>query len=181
MEVKKVQLFPRILAILVLVLTACLVSLDTQTKLVFNILEKKATFKDLDALFVLVHVVSVAAGHHLLQLGLKFITANRLKESSKTSLYLYLKWFCFVFDQVMVYLVFATWSAALQASMLAVTGSESLQWMKVCNIFTRFCYQISGGLVCGFFAWFIMAIVSSISAFSLFCLYSPHHFMLLKP
>ncbi|KAL9662225.1 hypothetical protein QQ045_027057 [Rhodiola kirilowii] len=52
MEVKKVQLFLRILAILVLVLTACLVSLDTQTKLVFNILEKKATFKDLDALFV---------------------------------------------------------------------------------------------------------------------------------
>lgn len=40
----------RVSAILVLVLTACLVALDTQTKVVFVSIEKKATYKDLNAL-----------------------------------------------------------------------------------------------------------------------------------
>uniref|UniRef100_A0A7N0SWW8 CASP-like protein n=1 Tax=Kalanchoe fedtschenkoi TaxID=63787 RepID=A0A7N0SWW8_KALFE len=166
MDVKRMQLVLRAVAVLVLVLTACLVGLDSQTKLVFGILEKKATFRDLDALFVLVHVVSVAAGYNLVQLGQEIATRNRSEgRSSSSSFYLYLNWVCFFFDQVAVYLVFAANCAALEASMLAVTGAERLQWMKLCDTFTRFCFQMGGGLVCGFIACFVMAAISSYVSF----------------
>lgn len=44
------EVYLRVSAILVLVLTACLVALDTQTKVVFLSIEKKATCRDLNAL-----------------------------------------------------------------------------------------------------------------------------------
>ncbi|CAI9779642.1 unnamed protein product [Fraxinus pennsylvanica] len=78
------------------------------------------------------------------------------------------------------YIVFAANSAAAQASMLAVTGESSFQWMKVCNRFTRFCIEIGGALLCGYFASIFMVVISSVSAYNLFRFYSPKQFLLLK-
>lgn len=79
-----------------------------------------------------------------------------------------------------VYLTFATNSAAFEASMIALTGTEALQWMKVCNRYTRFCIQIGGALLCGFLASILMALISTASAYKLFRMYSPKSFLRLK-
>eukprot|EP00262_Sarcandra_glabra_P010059 TRINITY_DN2493_c0_g1_i3.p1 TRINITY_DN2493_c0_g1~~TRINITY_DN2493_c0_g1_i3.p1 ORF type:complete len:102 (+),score=3.69 TRINITY_DN2493_c0_g1_i3:56-361(+) len=70
------------------------------------------------------------------------------------------------------YVSFVANSAAAQASILAITGASPLEWTKVCNIYTRFCEQIAGGILCGYAASLIMAVVSSLSAFNLYRLYS---------
>lgn len=83
--------------------------------------------------------------------------------------------------QAVVYITFAANTAAVAASVLAITGADNFAWMKLCNKYTRFCIQIGGALLCGYFASIFMAILSSISAFNLFRLYSPKQFLLLKP
>lgn len=82
--------------------------------------------------------------------------------------------------QVAAYVVFGASTAALQESALAITGEKSFQWMKLCNRFTRFCFQIGGALVCGYIAVVLMAITASLSAFSLFRIYSPKQFLVPK-
>ncbi|CAB4262258.1 unnamed protein product [Prunus armeniaca] len=138
----------------------------------------KATFRDLKALLVLVYVVSVAAGYNLLQLG-KCSKSAWYKENLKGS-NIYVAWLCFLLDQVAVYVTFGANSAALEASVLAIKGAQDFQWMKLCNKYTRFCFQIGGALACGYVACILMAWISLISAFNLFRLYSPKKFLLLK-
>lgn len=76
-----------------------------------------------------------------------------------------------VIFQAAVYATFATTLAALQGSLVAVTGIHSLQWSKLCNIYTRFCVQVGGSLVCSSMASLAMALLSSVSAYRLFRLY----------
>lgn len=85
-----------------------------------------------------------------------------------------------IFKQLAAYITFAANSAAFEAAFLAVTGANELQWMKLCNRFTRFCIQIGGALICGFLSSLLMAVISSISAFNLFRLYSPKRLLLFK-
>jgi len=82
--------------------------------------------------------------------------------------------------QLAAYTTFAAHSAALQHSVLGITGAKVFQWMKWCNRFTRFCFQIGGALTCGYIASVLMVMISFISAFNLFRLYSPKHFLRLK-
>ncbi|XP_061361704.1 CASP-like protein 2C1 [Gastrolobium bilobum] len=172
------EVYLRVSAILVLVLTACLVAFDTQTKVVLLTIEKKATYKDVNALKILVYITSAAAGYNMLQLckhSLSAYSGGNPKGSSIS-----MAWICFLLDQIAVYMTFATNSAALEASVLAITGSEALQWMKVCNKFNRFCIQIGGALLCGYVASILMALISTISAYKVFRMYSPKWFLRLK-
>lgn len=86
----------------------------------------------------------------------------------------------YTFQQMVVYITFGTNSAAVEHSVLALYGMKEFQWMKWCNKFTRFCFQIGGALVCGYLACALMVLVTSISAFNLFRLYSPEKFLRLK-
>ncbi|XP_059461263.1 CASP-like protein 2C1 [Corylus avellana] len=175
--INKINVFLRLSALLFSVLTACLVGLDAQSKRVF-FSEKKATFRDLDALVILVYVESGAACYNLLQLC-KFSIPAWSRGNSKMS-FVYVAWVFLLLDQLAAYITFAANSAALEAAFLAVTGANELQWMKLCNRFTRFCIQIGGALICGFLSSLLMAVISSISAFNLFRLYSPKRFLLFK-
>ncbi|TXG60996.1 hypothetical protein EZV62_012359 [Acer yangbiense] len=83
-------------------------------------------------------------------------------------------------SMVVVYLTFATNSAAVEHAILAITGMKEFQWMKWCNRFTRFCFQVGGAIVCGYVACALMASLTFISAFNLFRLYSPQKFLRLK-
>ncbi|XP_010265455.1 PREDICTED: CASP-like protein 2C1 [Nelumbo nucifera] len=174
----KTEALLRLSAIGVLVLTACLVGTNTQTKHVFFSVERKATVKDLDALVILVIVESVTAFYHLLQLG-KYFAFPRFKEKKAIS-YETQAWICFMLDQIVTYVNFGATVAAAQASMLAVTGSRDFQWMKVCRIYKRFCFQIGGSLTCGLVASILMIMISTFSAFNLFRLYSPKRFLVFK-
>ncbi|KAI3892593.1 hypothetical protein MKW92_037011 [Papaver armeniacum] len=172
----KVEILLRIVSIVALVITSCLVALDTETELVFGVLHRKATVKDLDALGILVIVEAVAAGYNFIQLFRCFLITTSFKTSPK------LAWLCFLLDQIAAYVSFATNSAAAQASLLAITGANVFQWLKLCNIYTRFCFQIGGSLFCGFVASLLMAGISSISAFNLFRHYSTKdHFLVFLP
>lgn len=166
----KMKAFLRLCAILLLLLTALLVALDSQTKLIF-FTQKKASFTDLNALVGLVYVTSIAAAYNLVQL---------CRHSVFQSTFRSLAWLDYFLDQVTVYVVFATTTTALTESLLSITGAKSMQWMKLCNKFTRFCFQIGGALACAYLASFLLILVASISAFNLFRLYSPKHFLLLK-
>ncbi|XP_052180961.1 CASP-like protein 2C1 [Diospyros lotus] len=181
MEVVTTELLLRLSATLVLLLTVSLLALDTQSKVIFYPLVRKVTFRDLNALAVLVYVDAVAAGYNLLQLLRCFLSYRFKTNPIMLSHQQYLPWLSFLLDQAVVYTVFAANSAATEGSILAVTGARSFQWMKLCNRFTRFCVQVGGALICGFVASFLLAFVSFISAFSLFRLYSPNRFLLLKP
>ncbi|CAJ1941884.1 unnamed protein product [Sphenostylis stenocarpa] len=170
------EVYLRVSAILVLVLTACLVAFDTQTKVVFLSIEKKATYSDLDALKILVYVTSAAAAYNLLQLC-KHTTCSR---GNFRGSYMCMAWISLFLDQIAVYITFATNTASAGASMIAVTGSEAFQWLKVCDKFTRFCIQIGAAFLCGYIASILMALISTISAYKVFRMYSPKWFLRLK-
>ncbi|XP_071724131.1 CASP-like protein 2C1 [Rutidosis leptorrhynchoides] len=173
--IAKAEVCLRLSAILLLVLTACLVAFDSQQKVIFYV-DIKVTYKDLKALVVLVCVDSVAAAYNLVQL---VRCSSSFKVKSK-SFYIYLAWATYLLDQIAVYMVFATTCAALEHSVLVLTGSKSFQWLKWCNRFTTFCFQTGGALACNYVATAAMALISLISAFNLFRLYSPKNFLLLK-
>ncbi|KAK4746579.1 hypothetical protein SAY87_025616 [Trapa incisa] len=175
----KVEALFRACVVVILVLTACLVWTNAQTKVIMYTFTKKATYKDLTALEYLVYIDVAVAAYSLLQLSRCSISSWFCK-TVITYEQKNLAWACFLLDQVVAYVAFSANTAAVQAALLAVTGSEALQWMKLCNRFTRFCFQIGGSLFCGYVACFLLVAISCISAFNLFRLYSPTKFMQLK-
>ncbi|KAJ0031122.1 hypothetical protein Pint_14148 [Pistacia integerrima] len=179
MDILKTEALLRLCATLVFVLAACLDRFDTQTKFII-FLERKITFKDLKALQALVYAAFGAAGYNLLQLSrcIFFISCFHGNLSKRS--YRYLAWVCYLLDQVVVYLTFATNSAAIEQSMLVVTGMKEFQWTKWCNKYTRFCFQIGGAIFCCYVACCLMAFTTFVSAFNLFRLYSPNKFLRVK-
>lgn len=83
-------------------------------------------------------------------------------------------------EQIAAYITFGTNTASVGASMIAVKGSEAFQWIKVCDKFTRFCIQIGGAFLCGYVASILMLLISTISAYRVFRMYSPKWFLRLK-
>ncbi|XP_051150966.1 CASP-like protein 2C1 [Andrographis paniculata] len=179
MEVLKVESILRVFAAIVFVITACLVGFDRQTKLLFGVLTRTATFRDLNALYAVVWIDSVAAAYNVMQVLRSYLLPVSMESPSYT--HRYFAWGIYFLDQIIAYIVFAGNTAAMQGSMLAVTGEKSFGWMKVCDKFTRFCAQIGGGLFCGYIAAATMAVISSISAYSLFRIYSSKYLLVLKP
>lgn len=73
--------------------------------------------------------------------------------------------------QVMAYVTVAAVAAAVQSAVFAKAGQPELQWMKVCNMYGKFCNQVGEGIACAFVVSLSMVLLSCISAFSLFRLY----------
>ncbi|KAL0825852.1 hypothetical protein Bca101_049529 [Brassica carinata] len=71
----------------------------------------------------------------------------------------------------MAYMSVAAIAAASESGMIGIRGEEELQWMKVCNMFGKFCNRGAGGVASAMLASVAMVLVSCISAFSLFRLY----------
>ncbi|RWV98244.1 hypothetical protein GW17_00038918 [Ensete ventricosum] len=150
----KAECVLRMLSLALAAAAALLVGLDTQTKTVL-LVRRKATAKDLDGLWTMTLVTSATAGYHLLQLfrcmaALALLGRNPCRGSKSMA------WFLFLSDQ---------------AALVAVFGVDDLQWSKLCNIYTRFCEQVAGGMLCGLTASLAMAVVSAVSAYHLFRLY----------
>lgn len=73
--------------------------------------------------------------------------------------------------QVMAYLTLAATAAAAQSAALAKLGQTELQWMKICDMYGKFCNQIGEGIATALLVSLSMVVLSAISAFSLFRLY----------
>ncbi|KAM0942819.1 putative casparian strip membrane protein [Dioscorea sansibarensis] len=174
METKAVMVegFLRVAAIVLATMSALLVGLDTQTKTILFI-PKKATAKDLQALWVVMIIASLAACYQVTRLlCMAFVWwVKRPCLCGKLE-----AWICLLLDQATMYMMFAGTVAATQASMVALKGvTEPFYWSKLCNIYTRFCFQIGGGLACALVASLLLVILSSISANHLVKLYPLNH------
>ncbi|CAN6845355.1 unnamed protein product [Brassica oleracea var. botrytis] len=73
--------------------------------------------------------------------------------------------------RAMAYMSVAAIAAASESGMIGIRGEEELQWMKVCNMFGKFCNRGAGGVASTMLASVAMVLASCISAFSLFRLY----------
>lgn len=80
-------------------------------------------------------------------------------------------WTFILFTQVIAYVMVAAVAAAMQSGLIGKVGQPEFQWMKVCNMYGKFCNQMGEGIASAFVASLSMVILSCISAFSLFRLY----------
>ncbi|KAL5097522.1 hypothetical protein RYX36_001849 [Vicia faba] len=166
---RKVRITELVLRCVILglgLLAVVLIVTDSQVRVFFT-LEKKAKFTDMKALVFLVVANGLAAGYSLIQ-GLR-CAVSMIKGSVLFKKPL--AWAIFSGDQVMAYITVAAVAAAAQSAVFAKMGQPELQWMKICDMYGKFCNQVGEGLASAFLASISMVILSCISAFSLFRLY----------
>nr|CAD1822657.1 unnamed protein product [Ananas comosus var. bracteatus] len=135
------------------VIAAALVGTDSQVRRIFS-LEKRARFTDMKALVFLVIANGMMRGSVLLNKPLA--------------------WAIFSCDQMMAYVALAAVAAAAESAVLGQFGQAELQWMKICNLYSKFCTRVGEGIVSAFLVSISMVTISCISAFNLFRLYGPN-------
>ncbi|GAB4830740.1 hypothetical protein Ancab_004772 [Ancistrocladus abbreviatus] len=165
-RLKVAELILRLLICALGVLAAALIGSDSQVKAFFS-LQKKAKFTDMKALVFLVIVNGIAAGYSIIQALRCVVSMVRGSVLCNKPL----AWAIFSGDQMMAYLTLAAVAAAGQSSIYAKLGQAELQWMKLCDMYGKFCRQSGGGMASALVASLCAVIISSISAFSLFRLY----------
>ncbi|CAN8230518.1 unnamed protein product [Cochlearia groenlandica] len=170
-KLRETEVILRLCIVALLLITCCLVGLDSQTKEIAFI-NKKVTFRDLSALEVELCINVVIVVYNMIQLAIGWYT---IAQKTSTS-----KWLTYLLDQTAAYMILAGTSAAAQHSLLVLTGSKELQWMKWCYKFTTFCFQIGSAIILNYIAAALVILLSSFSAFSLFRLYSTKRFLHLK-
>ncbi|KAG0478293.1 hypothetical protein HPP92_013012 [Vanilla planifolia] len=167
--VARCERFMRLVSMVFSAIGAALVGLAAETKTVFFV-QRRAGYRDLHVLWLFTVISSVSSAYNILQLFRGFICASLREHRSQRNKKLS-AWVHLVLDQGVAYVMFAVTVAAIQGSMVGLTGVKQLQWSKLCNIYTRFCYQIAAGVLCGLVASMAMAFVSSITVRHLFLLY----------
>ncbi|CAN8231817.1 unnamed protein product [Cochlearia groenlandica] len=165
------ELLLRCSVTLLSLLSLVLIVTDSQVKQLF-LIKKAAKYTDMKAIVFLVVANGVAAVYSLLQ-SLRCVVGT---VKGSVLLRKSLAWAIFSLDQVkyslaMAYISVAAIAAAGESGLIAIKGEEKLQWMKVCNLYGKFCHRAAGGVVTALFGSIAMVLVSCISAFSLFRLY----------
>ena len=72
----------------------------------------------------------------------------------------------------MAYVTVAAVASAAQSAVIGKLGQPELQWMKICDLYKKFCNQVGEGLASAVVVSLSMVALSCISAFSLFRLYN---------
>lgn len=165
-KVRLGELILRCVICVLALLAAVLIASDTQVKKIFSI-QKKAQFTDMKALVFLVVANGIAAAYsvvHVLRCIVSMVRGSVIFSKP-------LAWAIFSGDQIMTYLCLAATASALQGALFAKLGEPTLQWMKVCTMYGKFCNQVGEGIASAVIASLSMVVLSAISAFSLFRLY----------
>nr|GMD47486.1 CASP-like protein 2B1 [Ipomoea batatas] len=145
---------------------AVLIGTDSQVREIFSI-RKKAKFTDMKALVFLVIANGLAAAYSLVQVVRCTVSVIRGSVLFNKPL----AWAIFSGDQLMAYLSLGAVAAAAQSAVYAKIGQNELQWMRICNMYGKFCNQVGEGIASSLIVSISMIILSGISAFSLFRLY----------
>ncbi|XP_028754985.1 CASP-like protein 2B1 [Neltuma alba] len=169
-SIKITELVLRCVVLCLGFLAAVLVATDTQLKQVFSV-EKKAKFTDMKSLVFFVVANMIAAVYSLIQ-GLRCVV-SMIRGSVLISKPI--AWLIFSADQIIAYMMVAAAVAAAQSAVFAKEGQAELQWMRVCNMYGKFCKQVGEGMACALVVSMSMVVLSCVSAFSLFRLYGGHH------
>ncbi|KAL3614934.1 hypothetical protein CASFOL_040595 [Castilleja foliolosa] len=143
------------------ILSAVLVSTDTQVKEIFTF-RKTAKFTNMKALVFLVAANGLVAGYSLVQVlrcVMSMIRGSVLLNKP-------LAWAIFSGDQVMAYLTIAAVGAAEESAVFAKFGQTQLEWMQICNMYGKFCNQVGEGIASGLLVSISMVVLSAISGFS---------------
>ncbi|MED6212363.1 hypothetical protein PIB30_082533 [Stylosanthes scabra] len=169
---KRIKIAEMVLRFMILglgVLAVVLIGTDSQVRVFFSF-QKKAKFTDDKALVFLVVANALAAGYSLIQ-GLHCVV-SMVRGSVLFSKPL--AWAIFSVDQIMAYVTVSAVAGAGQSAVFAKEGQQELQWMKVCNMYEKFCNQGGEGVASAVVVSISMVILSCISSFSLFRLYGPN-------
>jgi uncharacterized protein (TIGR01569 family) len=70
--------------------------------------------------------------------------------------------------QVLAYVILSASSASSQVAWLSEQGNSGYGWMKICNLYGKFCKQVGAGLIAAFLAFLGLLFSSGISSFILF-------------
>ncbi|KAK4755104.1 hypothetical protein SAY87_008861 [Trapa incisa] len=165
-RVRVVELVLRCVICWLGVLAAVLIGTDSQVKEIFTI-QKRAKFTDMKALVFLVIANGIAASYSLIQAlrcAVSMIRGDVLFSKP-------LAWAIFSGDQAMAYVTLAAVAAAAQSAVFAKLGQPELQWMKICDMYGKYCNQVGEGLASSVLVGLGMAALAPVSAFSLFRLY----------
>ncbi|KFK36471.1 hypothetical protein AALP_AA4G129000 [Arabis alpina] len=165
-KVRLTELVLRCSVCVLALISAILIATDVQVREIFTI-QKKAKYTDMKALVLLVVVNGIAAAYSLVQVVrcvVGLMKGNVLFSKP-------LAWAIFFGDQAVAYLCVAGIAAAAQSAAFAKLGEPELQWMKICNMYGKFCNQVGEGIASALFASIGMVMISCISAFGLFRLY----------
>ncbi|KAL1320389.1 hypothetical protein HN51_065114 [Arachis hypogaea] len=169
---KRIKIAELVLRFMILglgVVAAVLIGTDSQVKVFFSF-EKEAKFTDVKALVFLVVANGLAAGYSLIQ-GFRCVV-NLVRGSVLFNKPL--AWAIFSADQIMAYVTVSAVAGAGQSAVFAKEGQQELQWMKVCNMYEKFCNQVGEGVASAVVACISMVLLSCISSFTLFRLYGPN-------
>lgn len=151
------------------VLASVLIATDIQVKEIFTI-KKVAKFTEMKALVFVVIANGIAAAYSLAQV-LRCIVSMMKGDPLFTKP---LAWLIFSGDQLMAYLTLAAVAAAVQSAVFAKLGQPELQWMKICDMYGKFCDRVGEGIASALIVCVSMVVLSGMSAFSLFRLYGEH-------
>ncbi|KAL6992910.1 hypothetical protein U1Q18_011028 [Sarracenia purpurea var. burkii] len=148
------------------VLAAILIGSDSQVKEILTV-KNKAKFTEMKALVFLVIANGLAAAYSMVQ-GMRCVVSM---VRGKVLFNKPLAWAIFSGDQLMAYMTVASAAAAIQSAVVAEFGESEMGWMKLCDIYGKFCNQIGEGIAVTLIASLSMVALSGLSAFSLFRLY----------
>ncbi|KAI7746505.1 hypothetical protein M8C21_026243 [Ambrosia artemisiifolia] len=165
-KVKIAELILRAAVCGLALIAALLVATDTQVKEIFTI-RKRAKFTDMKSMVMLVVVNGIVAAYSLVHTFRCVVSMLRGSVLFNKPL----AWLIFSGDQVMAYMIVVAIGASAQSAAYAKLGEPQVEWMKVCDMYAKFCNQVGEGIASSVFACASMIIVSAISAFSLFRLY----------
>lgn len=166
-KVRLAELIMRWLIFALALLASFLLATASEVKVIFSV-HKEAKFTDMTSLVFLVISNGVVAAYSLLQ-GLRCVLCmvRGIVMFSKPS-----AWVIFSGDQVMAYVTLAAVAAAAQSAVFAEFGQSELQWMKLSDIYRKYCIQVGEGIASALLVSLGMIGVSCLSAFSLFRLYN---------
>lgn len=165
-RLKLVELILRVLICGSSALAVLIVVTDSQVREIFSV-QEKAKFTEMKSFVFLVVANAIMASYSLVQVVRCVVSMIRGSVLFSKPLA------CAIFsvDQVMAYLSFAALASALQSSAIAKLGQPELQWMKICDIFGKYCNQEAGGIACAVVGSLCAAVTSSISAYGCFRLF----------
>ncbi|KAK1420030.1 hypothetical protein QVD17_21314 [Tagetes erecta] len=142
---------------------ALLLATDTQLKQIITV-HKKAKFTDMKSLVFLVLANGIAATYSVVQL-LRCLVRGSVVQNKP------LAWLIFSADQVIAYMIVAAIGAAAESAAFAKLGEAQVEWMKICDMYAKFCNQVGQGIATSLFLCATMLFVSALSSFTLFRLY----------
>ncbi|KAK7262089.1 hypothetical protein RJT34_29649 [Clitoria ternatea] len=165
-RIRIAELVLRCVSLALGLLAIVLVVTDSQVQTFFSY-QKRAKFTDMKALVFLVVANGLSSGYTLIQVLRCAISMFRGDVLFSKPL----AWVIFSADQVIAYVTVGAVAATMQTAVFAKAGQRELQWMKVCNLYGKFCNQMGGGVASAFVVSLSMVVLSCISAFTLFRLY----------